>query len=595
MSMLFKRFKDWATTITAFRTGDYIAVDGTDTAKMSKDSLLEITKENAQDGLLPACFTSDIYTKTHPAIGVVLGVYIYDVDPNLETLSININDTTIYAFKKVSGTSSNNNFTIDNSGIQFISISAYKAVILYDVTRLGGGLTFGTGLLNLNACQNTYASMKAFFAANYGKVAPKQVFPSFFTDSIATMNNPAVGIIKEVYIKSADAGLETLNINIDRDKIYVFKKISGTSTNNIVNIDSSGIVEVNVTGLDIVVVYDKSKMKAGETYRTGLLDIDSCKNAYNSPSAFLYSSFGNQNTFLKQRDGIASLFVGDITLADVDTIGFYVSGNVSGRTITDKPPMWSGETFFYFIVFHRLCKVLVDDAGGIYWYINDTWITGGIDGVWVRLGDSITKGTYSAGGASAVDDRKSYQFIANKWRFRKQMVNLGVGGMGWRRKTGDTNKCAKDVVDDIGSTYNGAIISLAFGVNDWIFGGVLGTSSDAMDANTIFGAIRYCIYNVITNNPKSQVFVVAPMNCWSNSAPAPDYAYGTANSNGVTLLDIKNAMKTICEEYGVMFIDFGGSVINKLNITTQLNDTVHPTQTAHVELAREACNKFPCW
>lgn len=151
------------------------------------------------------------------------------------------------------------------------------------------------------------------------------------------------------------------------------------------------------------------------------------------------------------------------------------------------------------------------------------------------------------------------------------------------------------MVDDIGATYNGAIISLAFGVNDWIFGGALGTSSDAMDADTIFGAIRYCIYNVITNNPNSQVFVVAPMNCWSNSAPAPDYAYGTANSNGVTLLDIKNAIKTICEEYGVMFIDFGDSVINKLNIATQLNDTVHPTQTAHVELAREACNKFPCW
>ena len=35
------------TTITAFRTGDYIAVDGTDTAKMSKDDLLRVTAENA--------------------------------------------------------------------------------------------------------------------------------------------------------------------------------------------------------------------------------------------------------------------------------------------------------------------------------------------------------------------------------------------------------------------------------------------------------------------------------------------------------------------------------------------------------------------
>ena len=35
------------TTITAFRTGDYIVVDGTDTAKMTKDNLLQVTAENA--------------------------------------------------------------------------------------------------------------------------------------------------------------------------------------------------------------------------------------------------------------------------------------------------------------------------------------------------------------------------------------------------------------------------------------------------------------------------------------------------------------------------------------------------------------------
>ena len=46
MSMLFKRIKDWATSITAFRTGDVIPVDGpSGTAKMSKDDLLKVTTE----------------------------------------------------------------------------------------------------------------------------------------------------------------------------------------------------------------------------------------------------------------------------------------------------------------------------------------------------------------------------------------------------------------------------------------------------------------------------------------------------------------------------------------------------------------------
>ena len=51
MSMLFKRIKNWATSITAFRTGDVIPVDGPDgTAKMSKDDLLKETAENALAG-----------------------------------------------------------------------------------------------------------------------------------------------------------------------------------------------------------------------------------------------------------------------------------------------------------------------------------------------------------------------------------------------------------------------------------------------------------------------------------------------------------------------------------------------------------------
>ena len=46
-NLLLKRIKDWATSITAFRTGDYIAVDGPEgTAKMPKDDLLRLTAQN---------------------------------------------------------------------------------------------------------------------------------------------------------------------------------------------------------------------------------------------------------------------------------------------------------------------------------------------------------------------------------------------------------------------------------------------------------------------------------------------------------------------------------------------------------------------
>ena len=57
MSMLFKRFKDWATSITAFRTGDMIPVDGpSGTAKMTKDNLLKETAQNALAGNVAQAF-----------------------------------------------------------------------------------------------------------------------------------------------------------------------------------------------------------------------------------------------------------------------------------------------------------------------------------------------------------------------------------------------------------------------------------------------------------------------------------------------------------------------------------------------------------
>lgn len=47
-NLLLKRIKDWATSITSFRTGDVIPVDGpSGTAKMSKDDLLRVTAQNA--------------------------------------------------------------------------------------------------------------------------------------------------------------------------------------------------------------------------------------------------------------------------------------------------------------------------------------------------------------------------------------------------------------------------------------------------------------------------------------------------------------------------------------------------------------------
>lgn len=55
--MAFKRIKDWATSITSFRSGDVIPVDGpSGTAKMGKDDLLKETAQNALAGNVAQAF-----------------------------------------------------------------------------------------------------------------------------------------------------------------------------------------------------------------------------------------------------------------------------------------------------------------------------------------------------------------------------------------------------------------------------------------------------------------------------------------------------------------------------------------------------------
>lgn len=79
--MLFKRIKDWATSITSFRAGDYIAVDGSaGTAKMSKDDLLAVTAQNALAGNVAPVFSSSINYYIGDIVVYCGVVYRFSVD-----------------------------------------------------------------------------------------------------------------------------------------------------------------------------------------------------------------------------------------------------------------------------------------------------------------------------------------------------------------------------------------------------------------------------------------------------------------------------------------------------------------------------------
>ena len=83
--LLLKRIKDWVASITSFRIGDVIPVDGpSGTAKMSKDSLLEIAAQEAIAGNLTLAFdpsrTSENPYKVGQSVAYLGDVYIFTTD-----------------------------------------------------------------------------------------------------------------------------------------------------------------------------------------------------------------------------------------------------------------------------------------------------------------------------------------------------------------------------------------------------------------------------------------------------------------------------------------------------------------------------------
>ena len=89
MSMLLKRIKDWATSITSFRSGDVIPVDGpSGTAKMSKDSLLAVTADYINTG------KNDAFSTSTSTVGIASEHNTANVSVAGNVLSIDLNKTT---------------------------------------------------------------------------------------------------------------------------------------------------------------------------------------------------------------------------------------------------------------------------------------------------------------------------------------------------------------------------------------------------------------------------------------------------------------------------------------------------------------------
>jgi len=239
---------------------------------------------------------------------------------------------------------------------------------------------------------------------------------------------------------------------------------------------------------------------------------------------------------------------------------------------------------------------------------------------WCALGDSITEGVYSVKEWTEDDGGKwigvAHTNKVDTWAYRLArakgwtLTNLGVGGTGFIDPVNNPeppdNKEYKgyQVARETDfSSYN--LITVAYGVNDynavtWNLGH-LDTETDWTTATPgdIFGAIQATIEGIMLTAGAAKIIFLTPLNERgyksngqdSRGTYADNYALGF-EVNHRTLKDVRDAIITCCEYYGIEYIDMSyTSVINRLTLKADVDslapDGVHPSLAAHAELARE--------
>lgn len=219
---------------------------------------------------------------------------------------------------------------------------------------------------------------------------------------------------------------------------------------------------------------------------------------------------------------------------------------------------------------------------------------------WCALGDSITQGYISRIDETtnqAIGEHNLYkgEGWATKLANRKQweLTNKAIGGTGYLFSTVTQGNAAWNVVQNIDFN-NFDVVTIAYGTNDYNTQQVLGNfEDDFVTPISIYGAMRKTIETIIASNPLCKIIVITPLNAWWAGTEDTNWAIGQSKENVGTLEDVFYAIKTVCEYYGIEYIDMThASIINRKNIQTCLLDKVHPTAEIHTVLARELAKKI---
>lgn len=549
MSMLFKRIKDWATSITAFRTGDVIPVDGpSGTAKLSKDDLLRVT---AKPRIKKTPINFNDQSIWHSG-----GIGSGDGVPNVNSTRL-FSDLIAFDLESV---------------LAFTSSIAGLSKILYAYKEDGTYLGFSPSIV-LEQVVATYPSARKF---RLSMVSTSDIDVSAIGDTV-------VFEPEKIWLND----LLSISQRFDKDeKILTDISESVDGTRSPLNINDSSFWSVG--GLNVTTGLPEASTSRLYSNKFAFTKDSEWPVVTRGPvtnwNMFAYDKDGN---FLGWRQWITSM---EIVLS-VFPKAAYVRVLLISKSERNASDVGTSIIFQSGTTFEKDFDGLNDRMNEAEEDIQSLSAMSDIlfNKKWYSCGDSFTAGEFegdTSGFPTIIPDgqyagyRANYPYVIGN-RTGCEVHNIAVSGSTLAQHAGSSsaNCFTYPVTGRLYSIPSDAdYITLYFGINDGHNGIPVGTSSDN-DNTTFWGALNVALGYLVQNFPHARIGVIASNGCDADGYPQA--AVDAAKKWGVACLDLDGAVgcRTMIRCRRSPASDAVKTII--FNQQKVSNDNSHPNAMAH--------------
>lgn len=274
--------------------------------------------------------------------------------------------------------------------------------------------------------------------------------------------------------------------------------------------------------------------------------------------------FGPVGIELTANIGIGIVGIGDATLmfGGLDSSPEYTNANIF--SFNTKTSMITGFSRFNGYSF-GFDKIEI---------FNNTKIKHDLKSKWfgkkcLQLGDSIT--WYDGHTNTISETVKGYAGYLRD--IGLTVDNKGVSGAGIAALSSHDD--VSEIVDQITNFYRYDLITIAAGVNDYMFrNSPIGEfATDNFDKTVFTQAYQYVIETILAANPTVQIVLFTPLKAYTKT---------DANTEGLYLKDYANRIKEIGEYYSIPVLDlYSISGFNSFNIQNYTIDSLHPNNAGY--------------